>query len=232
MKKNDKKVLVIIPAYNEELNIEKTVEDIKKNAKEVDYLVINDGSKDKTLEILKKNKYNYIDLIQNLGLFGAVQTGLKYAQEKGYDVAIQFDGDGQHQAKYIKTLVDEIDENSIVIGSRFATKKKPFTLRMLGSRLISFAIMLVAFRRIKDPTSGMRAYDKDTISLYANDINNPPEPDTLAYMLLRGKKIKEVQVDMNDREFGESSFNFTHTIKYMTRMLVSIFFIQPFRKRK
>ena len=216
MKKNDKKVLVIIPAYNEELNIEKTVEDIKKNAKEVDYLVINDGSKDKTLEILKKNKYNYIDLIQNLGLFGAVQTGLKYAQEKGYDVAIQFDGDGQHQAKYIKTLVDEIDENSIVIGSR----------------LISFAIMLVAFRRIKDPTSGMRAYDKDTISLYANDINNPPEPDTLAYMLLRGKKIKEVQVDMNDREFGESSFNFTHTIKYMTRMLVSIFFIQPFRKRK
>lgn len=230
--KKDKKVLVIIPAYNEALNIEKTVEDIKKNAKEVDYIVINDGSRDNTLDILKKNKYNYIDLIQNLGLWGAVQTGLKYALDKDYDVAIQFDGDGQHQAKYIKTLVDEIDDNSIVIGSRFVTKKKPFSLRMLGSRLISFAIMLVAWKRIKDPTSGMRAYDKATIADYANDINNPPEPDTLAYMKLKGKKIKEVQVEMNDREFGESSFNVVHTVKYMTRMLISIFFIQPFRKRK
>ena len=230
--KKDKKVLIIIPAYNESLNIEKTVEDIKKNAKGVDYVVINDGSRDNTLDILKKNKYNYIDLIQNLGLWGAVQTGLKYALEKDYDVAIQFDGDGQHQAKYIKTLVDEIDDNSIVIGSRFVTKKKPFSMRMLGSRLISFAIMLVAWKRIKDPTSGMRAYDKETIADYANDINNPPEPDTLAYMKLKGKKIKEVQVEMNDREFGESSFNFVHTIKYMTRMLISIFFIQPFRKRK
>ena len=230
--KSSKKVLVIIPAYNEALNIEKTVEDIKKNAKDVDYVVVNDGSRDNTLEILKKNKYNYIDLIQNLGLFGAVQTGLKYAVEKGYDVAIQFDGDGQHQAKYIKTLVDEIGENNIVIGSRFVTKKKPFTMRMLGSRLIGFSILLAAGIRIKDPTSGMRAYDKDTMADYANDINNPPEPDTLAYMKLKGKKIKEVQVDMNDREFGESSFNLSHTIKYMTRMFTSIFFIQPFRKRK
>lgn len=230
--KKDKKVLVIVPAYNEAENIVKTIEDIKKNAKDVDYIVVNDGSKDNTLEILKKNKYNYIDLIQNLGLFGAVQTGLKYAVEHDYDVAIQFDGDGQHQAKYIKDLVNEIGENSIVIGSRFVTKKKPFTLRMLGSRLISFAIILAAGKRIKDPTSGMRAYDKDTIKDYADDINNPPEPDTLVYMRLKGKKIKEVQVEMNDREFGESYLNFAHTIKYMSRMLISIFFIQPFRKRK
>lgn len=227
-----KKVLLIIPAYNEALNIEKTVEDVKKNAKGVDYVVINDGSLDNTLEVLKKNDYNYIDLIQNLGLFGAVQVGLKYALEKGYDVAIQFDGDGQHQAKYVQKLVDEIDENNIVIGSRFVTKKKPFTLRMLGSRFISFAIKLVTWKKITDPTSGMRAYDKETIADYANDINNPPEPDTLVYMKLKGKKIKEVQVEMNEREFGNSSFNVMHTIKYMTRMFVSIFFVQPFRKRK
>ncbi len=230
--KKDKKVLVIIPAYNEEDNIVKTVEDIKKNAKDVDYVVVNDGSRDKTLEILKKNKYNYIDLIQNLGLFGAVQTGLKYAVEHDYDVAIQFDGDGQHQAKYIKDLVKEIDDNSIVIGSRFVNKRKPFSLRMLGSRLISFAILIACWTKIKDPTSGMRAYDKETMREYADDINNPPEPDTLVYMRLKQKKVKEVQVEMNDREFGESSFNITHTIKYMTRMLISIFFIQPFRKRK
>ena len=228
----DKKVLVIVPAYNEEESIEKTIEDIKENAKNVDYIVINDGSKDNTLEVLKRNNYNHIDLIQNLGLFGAVQTGLKYALENDYDVAIQFDGDGQHKAKYINKLVDEIDNNNIVIGSRYATKKRPFTLRMLGSRLITMAIAIVAHIVIKDPTSGMRAYDKDTIKDYANDINNPPEPDTLAYMKLKGKKIKEVQVTMNDREFGESSFNVTHTLKYMSRLFISIFFIQPFRKRK
>lgn len=227
-----KKVLLIIPAYNEALNIEKTVEDIKKNAKGVDYIVINDGSKDNTLEVLKKNNYNYIDLIQNLGLFGAVQVGLQYALEKGYDVAIQFDGDGQHQAKYVQSLIDEIDDNNIVIGSRFVSKKKPFTLRMLGSRFISFAIKIVTWKKITDPTSGMRAYDKDTIADYAHDINNPPEPDTLVYMKFKGKKIKEVQVEMNDREFGNSSFNVMHTIKYMTRMMISIFFVQPFRKRK
>lgn len=232
MTKDKKKVLVIIPAYNESENIEKTVEDIKKNAKDVDYVVINDGSKDNTMEILKKKKYNYVDLVQNLGLFGAVQTGLKYAYLNNYDVAIQFDGDGQHNAKYIKKLVDEIDNYNIVIGSRFATKRRPLTLRMLGSRLISVAIKLVTFKTIKDPTSGMRAYDRSCIEDYANDINNPPEPDTLVYMMLRKKKIKEVQVEMNDREFGESSFNFSHTFKYMSRMFISIFLIQPFRKRK
>lgn len=227
-----KKVLVIVPAYNEAENIQNTIEDIKNNSKDVDYVIINDGSKDNTLEILKKNKYNYIDLFQNLGLFGAVQTGLKYALENDYDVAIQFDGDGQHDAKYIKNLVDEIDDNNIVIGSRFVTVKRPLTLRMLGSRLISLAIKIVTGKTIKDPTSGMRAYDKDTIKDYANDINNPPEPDTLVYMMLKHKKVKEVQVEMSDREFGESSFNVSHTIKYMSRMFVSIFLIQPFRKRK
>lgn len=231
MKKN-KKVLVIIPAYNEADNIVKTVEDIINNAPETDYIVINDGSRDNTLDILKNNNYNYIDLIQNLGLFGAVQTGLKYALINNYDVAIQFDGDGQHQAKYIKDLIAELDNNDIVIGSRFVGRKKPFTLRMIGSRLITLAIAIVCRRIISDPTSGMRAYNKKTIEDYANDINNPPEPDTLAYMILKGKKIKEIRVEMNDREFGESSFNFAHTVKYMFRMFISIFLIQPFRERK
>ena len=229
---NNKKVLVIVPAYNEEENIVSTVEDIEKNAKGVDYVVVNDGSYDHTLEILKKNNINHIDLFQNLGLFGAVQTGLKYAVEHDYDVAIQFDGDGQHQAKYIKSMVEELDNNSIVIGSRFVNKRKPLSLRMLGSRFISLAIFLATFKRIKDPTSGMRAYDKDTIKDYANDINNPPEPDTLVYMKLKGKKIKEIPVEMKDRQFGESVFSISHTIKYMVRMMISIFFIQPFRKRK
>ncbi|WP_415980686.1 glycosyltransferase family 2 protein [Faecalicoccus pleomorphus] len=225
------KTLVVIPAYNEALNIEKTVSDIENNAPEVDYVVINDGSKDNTLEVIRNNHYNHIDGFCNLGLFGAVQTGFKLALEENYDVVIQFDGDGQHSAKYISTMVSEIENgNDIVIGSRFVTEKKPFTARMLGSRLISFAIKVITGKMISDPTSGFRAYDKACIKDYATDMNNPPEPDTLVYMYRKKRKIKEVQVQMQDREFGESYLNLGNTIKYMSRMLISIFLIQPFRK--
>lgn len=225
------KTLVVIPAYNEALNIKKTVIDLKNNAPDVDYVVVNDGSKDNTLEVLEQNNFNYIDSICNLGLFGAVQTGFKLAMKEKYDVVIQFDGDGQHSAKYINLLVKEIENgNSIVIGSRFVDEKKPFTARMIGSRLIAGAIKLITGKTIKDPTSGFRAYDKACIRDYATEMNNPPEPDTLVYMLRKNRKIKEVQVQMSEREFGESYLDLVNTIKYMSRMMVSIFLIQPFRK--
>lgn len=227
------KTLVVIPAYNEALNIEKTVHDLEVNAPDVDYVVVNDGSKDNTLEVLKKNHFNYIDGFCNLGLFGAVQTGFKLALIEDYDVVIQFDGDGQHSAKYIEPLVKEIENgNSIVIGSRFVDEKKPFTARMIGSRFIAGAIKLVTGKTITDPTSGFRAYDKACIKDYALEMNNPPEPDTLVYMLRKQRKIKEIQVQMSEREFGESYLNLVNTIKYMSRMMVSIFLIQPFRKVK
>lgn len=227
------KTLVVIPAYNEALNIKKTVNDLKSNTPDVDYVVVNDGSKDNTLEVLEQNNFNYVDSICNLGLFGAVQTGFKLAMKENYDVVIQFDGDGQHSAKYIDLLVKEIEKgNSIVIGSRFVDEKKPFTARMIGSRLIAGAIKLITGKTIKDPTSGFRAYDKACIRDYATEMNNPPEPDTLVYMLRKNRKIKEVQVQMSEREFGESYLDLVNTIKYMSRMMVSIFLIQPFRKVK
>lgn len=227
------KTLVVIPAYNEALNIEKTVHDLEVNAPEVDYVVVNDGSKDNTLEVLKKNDFNYIDGFCNLGLFGAVQTGFKLAIKENYDIVIQFDGDGQHSAKYIAPLVKEIEKgNNIVIGSRFVDEKKTFTARMMGSRLIAGAIKLMTGKTITDPTSGFRAYDRACINDYASEMNNPPEPDTLVYMLRKQRKIKEIQVQMSDREFGESYLNLVNTIKYMSRMMVSIFLIQPFRKVK
>ena len=227
------KTLIVIPAYNEALNIVKTVNDIKQNAPDVDYVVVNEGSKDNTLEVLKEHNFNYIDGFCNLGLFGAVQTGFKLALLNDYDIVIQFDGDGQHSAKYIQPLIDEIEKgNDIVIGSRFVTEKKPFTARMLGSRLIAFSIRLMTGKKITDPTSGFRAYNRACIKDYANDMNNPPEPDTLVYMLRKNRKIKEVQVQMSEREFGESYLNLMNTIKYMSRMMVSIFLIQPFRKVK
>lgn len=228
-----KKVIVVIPAYNEALSIESVVADIKKNAPEADYVIVNDGSKDNTKEVVEKRKFNCISCFLNLGLFGAVQTGFLYALENGYDIAIQFDGDGQHDAKYINDLVKSVEEgNNIAIGSRFVAEKKPFTSRMIGSRLISFAIFLVTGKRISDPTSGFRAYDREVIADYALDMNNPPEPDTLVLMLRKKKKIKEVQVQMKKREYGESYLNLSNTIRYMSRMMISILLIQPLRKVK
>ena len=227
------KTLIVIPAYNEALSIESVIQDIEKNAPDVDYVIVNDGSKDNTLEIVEKNGFNCITCFLNLGLFGAVQTGFKYALDNNYDIAIQFDGDGQHSAEYINDLVKAIEEgNNIAIGSRFVTEKKPFTARMIGSRLISFAIFMVTGKKIKDPTSGFRAYGRQAIDDYALDMNNPPEPDSLVLMLRKKMKIKEVQVEMKEREFGESYLNLSNTIKYMSRMLISILLIQPFRKVK
>ena len=226
------KVLLIIPAYNEALNIEKTVKDVKENTN-YDYVVINDCSKDNTKEVCIKNGFNMISLPVNYGLTSGIQVGMKYAMQNNYDVAIQFDGDGQHQAKYTKDLVKEIEDNNcnIAIGSRFVTKKKPKSLRMLGSNIISLIIKLVTFKTIKDPTSGMRAYDRKTIEEFVKNASLTPEPDTLVYFLKKKMKIEEVQVEMKEREFGESYLNPIKSAEYMINMFFSIIFIRAITKK-
>lgn len=161
------RVLAVIPAYNEQDNIVSTIEDLRNNAPGIDYVVINDGSRDLTLDICKERGYNYVNLPVNLGLAGAFQTGMRYASEHGYDYAIQFDADGQHSAAYIDDMVAlaESREANIVIGSRFATTKKPVSARMAGSVLISAMIFITTRKRIQDPTSGMRLFDKKMIPL-------------------------------------------------------------------
>lgn len=227
------KVLVIIPAYNEALNIEKTVKDITENTN-YDYVIINDCSKDNTKEVCEKNNFNMLSLPINYGLTSAIQLGMKYAYKNKYDIAIQFDGDGQHQAKYLKDLVNKIEkeEADIVVGSRFVTEKKPFTARMLGSRVIKFFIKITTGKTIKDPTSGMRAYNKKAIEEFNINASLTPEPDTLVYMLKKGLKIEEVQVEMKEREFGESYLNPIKSIKYMVNMTLSIIFIRAITRRK
>ena len=226
------KVLIIIPAYNEELNIVKTVQDVTKNT-DYDYVVVNDGSKDKTKEICEKNNFNLISLPINYGLTSAVQVGMKYALKNDYDIAIQFDGDGQHQANELSKLVNGIEQGSdIVIGSRFVTESKPKTIRMLGSNLIAFIIKLTTGKTIKDPTSGMRAYNKETIEELVYNPGLSPEPDTIVYMLKKKKKIKEVQVGMKERELGESYLKPIRAMKYMINVLCSIIFIRSFTKKK
>lgn len=226
------KVLIIVPAYNEALNIEKTIKDLTENTN-YDYIIINDCSKDNTKEVCEKNNFHMLSLPINYGLTSGIQVGMKYAYQNGYDIAIQFDGDGQHQAKYLNDLVKEIEkkECNIAIGSRFVTEKKPISMRMLGSNLISIAIKLTTGKTIKDPTSGMRAFDKQAIEQFYKNASLTPEPDTLVYMLKKKLKIKEVQVQMSDREFGESYLKPLKSIQYMVNMFFSILFIRAITRK-
>lgn len=225
-------VLLIIPAYNEEQSIVKVCKNLEENFSEYDYVVINDGSSDSTETLCKANGFPVISLPINLGLAGAFQTGVKYAFRKGYDCAVQFDGDGQHKPEYIRNMLDVLEngEADVVIGSRFVTKKKPFTLRMLGSHLIVWAMKCTIGRTVKDPTSGMRLFGPQILKDIAYGVNYGPEPDTIAYLMRKGVRIKEIQVEMDEREAGDSYLNFTRSLLYMLRMMVSLFFIQNFRR--
>lgn len=227
------KTLIVIPAYNEEANIERVVNNLIENFPEYDYVVINDGSKDRTASICRKNGYNLVDLPVNLGLSGGFQAGMKYAYYNGYDYAIQFDGDGQHNPEYIKPMLDEmINKNlDIVIGSRFVDKKKPKSARMFGNNIIELAVKLTTHKKINDTTSGMRMFNRKMIKLLSKSTDCGPEPDTLAYLMRCGAKVGEVQVEMSERIAGESYLNFSRSVKYMTRMCMSIFFFQWFRRK-
>ena len=225
-------VILVIPAYNEEQNIKRVVDNLIRNYPELDYVVVNDGSTDSTERILRDGGYNHITLPVNLGLAGCFQTGMKYAWEKGYSCAVQFDGDGQHRAEYVAEMKAKMDEGySIVIGSRFVNHKKNYSLRMVGSRLIGLAIWLTTGARVSDPTSGMRMFDREMIEKFAYRMNYGPEPDTISLLIHQGAKVAEVPVVIDERKGGESYLKPGVAVKYMLRMLTSILVIQNFRGR-
>ena len=227
------KCLLIIPAYNEQDSIVRVIENLKNNFPQYDYVIINDGSADSTPEICRAKGYELIDLPVNLGLAGAFQTGLKYAYQKGYDYAIQFDADGQHLPQYIAPMLEKMQEGyDIVIGSRFVNEKKPKSLRMLGSNMISLAMRITTGRKVNDPTSGMRMFNKKMIEEFALNMNYGPEPDTVSYLLKQGATLAEVQVQMEERIAGASYLTLGRSMMYMMRMLISILLIQNFRKRQ
>lgn len=235
-----KKILLIIPAYNEEENILKTCNNIiiynKKNKTNYDFIVINDGSTDNTEEILVKNHINHIKLIHNLGIGGAVQTGYKYALEQNYDIAIQFDGDGQHDVKYVEAIINPIIKNkaNMVIGSRFmddTSKFKSSKARRIGINLISCVIKIKTNRKIYDTTSGFRAVDKKVIKLFANSYPTEyPEPISTVNVVKNKYSVIEVPVNMQERAGGKSSINSWKTVYYMINVILSIMLIRKGRK--
>lgn len=220
------KTLIIVPAYNEQDNILKLVEELHNY--DYDFLVINDCSSDNTKFLLDSNNVNHLDLPVNLGLAGVTRAGFRYAKDNDYDCAVCVDGDGQHLPEYISTLVKEIEEgNDYVVGSRFVSEKKPVSARMLGSRLICLMITLKTGKKVTDPTSGMRALGKKVIEEFCDSMNFHAEPDAMCYLIRKKFKVKEVQVVMKERETGVSYFhNPLKSIYYMISVLLSIIFIQ------
>ena len=226
------KLLIVIPAHNEEASIVPVVRDLIENYPQYDYVVVNDGSRDKTAALCRQNGFHLIDLPVNLGLAGAFQTGLRYAAEHDYDCAMQMDADGQHKPEYIAEMLAALEEGSdIVIGSRFLTVKKPKTLRMVGSYIISWSIRLTTGRAICDPTSGSRMFNRAMVQEFAENPNYGPDPDTISYLIKNGAKVKEVQVKMGERTAGQSYLTLWRSVQYMVKMSVSILLIQWFRKR-
>jgi len=230
MKKD--KVLFVIPAYNEEENIKKVLNEIKKDVNFADILVINDCSKDNTSKIVKENGVKCIDGIFNMRYAWAVQTGIKYAYQNDYDYVIQFDADGQHIAKEAIKLYEESKKTNadIVIGSRYLVDTGyPCPLfRRIGTKLFEFLVKLFCKKRIADPLSGFQCLNKDVIKRYSKMGNYPEFPDAnlVIEMLLEGYKIVEVPVKMRLREAGESMHGgIIKPIKYMINMIYTIFFI-------
>ncbi|MBR3602248.1 MAG: glycosyltransferase family 2 protein [Lachnospiraceae bacterium] len=221
------KVLLIIPAYNEAENIERVVDNIIENFPQYDYIVVNDGSSDETRNVCRKRGYQYLNLSINLGIGGAVQTGYKYAQDKGYEIAVQIDGDGQHDIAYLEKMLPYLEsgEADVVIGSRFIEKEgfQSSATRRTGIKILSFMIWLCTGCKVKDVTSGFRAVNKRFIDIYS--VNYPmdyPEPEAIVSAVMHGGVVKECPVVMRDREKGTSSINFMKSIYYMIKVTLAI----------
>ena len=230
------KKLVIIPAYNESESIVNTVRNIQKKAPEFDYIVINDCSKDATLEVLKENNITHLNLPVNLGIGGAVQTGYKYALEKGYDVAVQVDGDGQHDPSYLNKLAEAMisQQADMIIGSRFIENQgfQSTFMRRIGISYFTKMIKILTGKTITDPTSGFRMANREVIKIFSKEYpRDYPEPESIVALLRLNKKVAEIPVEMRERQGGESSIKLSNSIYYMIKVSLAIL-VECSRKRE
>lgn len=221
------KVLLIIPAYNEEESLRSLIEEIKTVCPYVDYLVVNDCSSDDTVSLLSELGTNYITLPCNMGIGGAVQSGYRYAAQNEYDIAIQIDGDGQHDVRFVKDMVKLIEDKQadVVIGSRFIDKEgfQSSQARRIGIRILSMLIRLMCGAKVKDVTSGFRAVNRRFIELFAENYpDDYPEPEVIVTAKLYGAVIKELPVVMRERTTGKSSINLKRSIYYMIKVSLAI----------
>lgn len=221
------KTILLIPAYNEEEAIVNTVRKVVNAG--YDYVVINDGSTDRTLELCRESGINVLDLCFNLGIGGAIQAGHKYAFRHGYDVDIQFDGDGQHDVRYVDDLVKAIESgNDLAIGSRFISEENEFkssALRRVGIRWLGGVLKTFAHVKITDATSGFRAVSRNAMELFSKDYpDDYPEPESIAMAARKGLKVTEVPVVMHERQGGASSIAGLSSVYYMIKVTLAVIF--------
>lgn len=231
------KVLIIIPAYNEAENIENVVKQLRAVVSDMDYIIVNDCSKDNTIKVCEEKGYNYLSLPINLGIGGGVQMGYKYAMEQGYDIAVQHDGDGQHDPAYIEKVIKPIvdGEADIAIGSRFIDKAgfQSSGIRRMGIRFLSRLIKFCCGTEVLDVTSGFRAVNRKYIEYYAENYpTDYPEPEAIVEASLNGARIVEIPVVMKERENGVSSINAWRSIYYMIKVSCAILVCRITNRRK
>lgn len=222
---NPNRVLVIVPAYNEAESIRASVKAVIDAG--YDYVVVNDGSTDNTLEVCRVNHLNVLDLPQNLGIGGAVQAGHKYAKKYGYDIDVQVDGDGQHDPSFISQMVEQIDAGyDLVIGSRFLERTGGFQstfLRRVGIAWLTKVIKMCTGKYIADPTSGFRACGPKAIDYFCKSYPvDYPEPDSIVSVLTQGLSVSEVPVVMKERQGGASSISGFSSVYYMIKVTLAI----------
>lgn len=204
------RILVIIPCYNEEENLVRVIARLHEHAPDLDYLVVNDCSTDRSVAICKENGFNYISLPVNLGIGGGVQSGYLYAMQNGYDIAVQMDGDGQHDAACLSAVIAPVANGTLdlCIGSRFITKEgfQTSAMRRVGINILSLLIRLLCGTHVRDVTSGFRACNSELTAYYAeNYTQDYPEPEAIINAVLRGERVGEVPVVMRERSGGKSS---------------------------
>lgn len=221
------KVLLIIPAYNEEENIGALLDELERDYGRYDYLVINDCSRDSTRQILRSRKANYLDLPVNLGIGGGVQAGYMYAKENGYDIAVQMDGDGQHLPVYLDAIIEPVASGTadFVVGSRFIKKEgfQSSALRRVGIVFLSWWLRVLTGITVKDVTSGFRAVNRKGIELFADEYaQDYPEPEALTLAALQGLRIMETPVRMKERTGGRSSISGVKTAYYMLKVTLAL----------
>lgn len=224
------KLLVVVPAYNEQNNILKVVWDVRQHLPEADILIINDCSLDRTSDTARNAEgVMVVDLPHNLGIGGAVQTGFKYAASRNYSFMVQIDGDGQHMAKEVGKLMAAMERtgSDMVIGSRFLDVRSFRTSwsRRLGIKVFYYLFRLLIRMRVTDGTSGFRLYNAKSIELLAKHYpDDYPEPDAVILLSRHGLRISEVGVEMREREHGSSSITLIKSPYYMAKVILSIFF--------
>lgn len=222
-----KKVLIIIPAYNEGDNIEKVVDNLIANFPQYDYAVINDGSTDHTKKICCRRGYEVLNLPINMGIGGAVQTGYRYAKDNDYDMAVQIDGDGQHDVSFLGGMIQCMEQEGAdcVIGSRFVEKEgfQSSGVRRIGIKFLSFLGWVLTGVRVRDITSGYRLVNRRFINIFADDYPaDYPEPEAMVIAAVHGGRIREYPVVMRDRENGTSSITLKKSVYYMFKVTLAM----------